>query len=514
MSAERAAPPKAGGQPGVARNAAAAVAYAASQTAIGLLMFSYLIRTLGAEVVGVWVSLMAAGMLACMADLALNHALVRAVPLARHADAAHGPNEVIETLVWASTSLCGLSLALLHMSFPVWSPWLSLPPAVHEQALSLLPFMTLGLWLNRLSDAFAGALEGFQAYVVRSLAGIGGFVLGLALTITFAPVWGIRGAALAFVLQNLALCLVTGFLLQRCSPGLRWFAPRLRKAVLMDGVRYGLSIQLLVFCYLVIENGTKLLLVRGGFLAGVSYFDLAFRIGKGLRGLLSSALRVLVPKLVSALHIEGQRDIIYGNSFSVIVAVAVPIYVGLLTGAQGLSWLVVGRYEPVFITAIVLGLVPWLSYCLIDPALNNAMATGRMRWALYGHLFKVVLASALLTLPVFHDSVQGLFGAVALAMVAGSLAMLVAVHRLEGLSWRLLAPGPTLLALLFGGALGLIGALDTTLWTSQEGAAHAGALAAGFGLYVLCVLRWHPGGQRLLALVSGLLARQGREFKS
>lgn len=501
MTQEQAAAPGRGQAPGLMRNASAAVVYATAQTVVGLLLFSYLIRTLGAETVGVWVSLMAAGMLACMADLALNHALVRAVPLARRPGAADGPHVVIETLVWASAALCGLSLVLLHWAFPWWSALLSLPAAAQAQAEALLPYLVLGLWLNRVSDALGGALEGFEQYVARSTAGTAGFLLGLVLTLAVVPTMGIQGAALAFVVQNLALCLMNGVLLQRHAPGLRWWAPRWRQPVLVEGVRYGLSIQLLVFCYLVIENGTKLWLVRGGFLAAVSYFDLAFRIGKGLRGLLSAALRVLVPRLVSELHIEGQRASLYATSFGLVVAVALPIYAGLLAGAQGLSWLVLGQSEPLFIQAVVLGLAPWLAYCFIDPALNNAMATGRMQWALAGHLAQVVLVLALAAVPSIHDSAQRLFGVVALAMLLGSAAMLAAVHRFEGLSWRLLKPRSTLVAVGGGLAVGLWGALDPTPWAGRHGGAHMMLLAAMFGAYLTALWRWHPDARRMVGFV-------------
>jgi O-antigen/teichoic acid export membrane protein len=320
-----------------------------------------------------------------------------------------------------------------------------------------------------------------------------------------------RGAAAAFVLQNLAQCAVNAWWLQRREPGLQWRTPRLRMAVLQEGVRYGLSIQMLVLCYLLIESGAKLMLVRGGFLAAVSYFDMAFRIGKGVRALLSSALRVLVPRLTAQLHIEGQRAAVYAQSFGLVVAVALPIFVGALAGAQGLSWLVVGRNEPGFVAAVGLALVPWLAYSLIDPAINNAMATGRMRWALAGHLLKVALAMALVAMPVMRSSAVGVFACVALSMVIGSGAMLVAVHLREDLAWRLLSPAATVAALVGGVGVGLLGALDARPWSHPGGAAHALMVGAVYGLYVGALWRWHPGGQRLWGLMTDVVSAGWRK---
>lgn len=494
-------------------NALAAVCYTAAQTVVGLGVYAFLIRTLGAEEVGIWVSLMALGMLTCMSDLALNQALIRQVALSRVAPVARTA-ETVETLFTATVVLTGMGFGLLYATQDLWLPWLKLSDQSTALAHTLVPYLCVGLWCNRLSDALGGALEGMQRYVPRSLVGIGSFVCGLILTVLLVPTMGLGGAALAFCLQNAFQFLGNWFLLNQSSLGIRWVRPRIQGSLLKESVRYGLSVQGLVLAYALLENGSKLLMVRSGYLSAASYFDMAFRIGKGLRVLLSSALRVLVPRIVSQMHIEGQQQSIYTQSFLLVTAIAVPMYMGLLATSDVLSWVLIGHVDRQFMWAVALALCPWLAYCFIDPALNTAMAQGHMRWAVLGHGLKVVLALALLGVPLFHDSATGMYAAVAMAMVGGSAVMLWMAHRQQAMPWSALTPSATVPLMLLTLCVGLWGVLDTSAWQPTGPGWHTGARVLTLMLMPVGVLWWHPGGQRLLGLLRRLCSRPAPEARA
>lgn len=470
-------------------SAGAAVVATAAQTLIGMVLYGYLIRQVGAETVGVWVSLMAAGLLACMADMGLNHVLIRQLSLAQ-LDGGPSPQETVETLLWSVAVFTGVALIATYLAFPLWSSWLTLTPELRASAHRWLPLVLMGLWLNRVADALAGGLDGQQRFVERSAAGTGALLFGLLLTVACVPVWGMDGASAAFVAQNAVLCLANFVLLVRGTPGLRWLRPRFRLGILRDAVRYGLSVQALVLCYLLLESGVKLSLARSGNLSAVSYFDLAFRIAKGVRGLLASALRVLVPRLAPTAHTPmgpALRASAYGGSFGVLLVVALPIFAGLLAAVHAISWVMTGRDDPVFVHALVFALLPWLVYSLTDPALNLALASGRMQWALRGHLVTVALAALLGWWWHSHTTYWGLYAMVSFAMLVGCAITLIGIHRDERMPWRLLRPGATAAALV--GAL-LVGALG---------------VAAPNWLSVLpVVLRWCVVAAAYLAFV-GLL---------
>ena len=467
-----------------------------------MLLYAYLIRRVGAATVGVWVSLMAAGLLACTADLGLNYALVRRLALTQHDTAGPSAHETVETLVWSVVLLAGAALVATHLAFPLWSAWLNLAPDVHVNAVRWLPFVLIGLWLNRIADALGGCLDGQQRFVERSIAGTAALLAGLVLSVVCVPLWGMDGLAAAFVVQNALVAGANFTLLTAGLPGLRWLRPRLRLDVLRDAARYGLSIQALVLCYLVLESGTKLTLARSGNLTAVSYFDLSFRIAKGIRGLLASALRVLVPRLAPTgglVHGSALRGSLYARSFDALLVVALPIFVGLLAASHGIAWLMVGRADPVFIEALMFALLAWLAYSLTDPALNLAMASGRMAWPLGAHLVTLALSAVLVYSLGSLTSYRGLYAIVMFAMLVGCVITLVGVHRNEHLPWRLLKPGMTVLVLLSGVLAGLLGVFATVLLPWPHPILRWCAVAAGY-LGFLAILWQHPSARSLLGL--------------
>lgn len=493
-------------------NAVAAVVYTTAQTAVGLGIYAYLIRVLGAETVGIWVSLMAVGMIACMSDLALNQALVRLVALSQHQRSDPSAAAItMETLLLSTATIVGLAFMLAYISFDVWSGWLRLGQQHAMLAQTLLPWMCAGLWLNRLADAAGGALEGLQWYVARCTAGTLAFLMGLALTVISVPHWGLLGAAMSFAFQNACLLLVNLILLSKAQSDVRWWRPRFRRSILLDAVRYGTSLQGMVLAYALLESGCKLLLTRYGFLASASYFDLAFRIGKGLRGLLASALRVLVPRIVARMHIEGHQQAIYASSFLLVTSIAIPLYAAVLATADLMSWLVIGAIDPQFMLILTLACAAWLAYCFVDPALNHAMAVGRMGWAFHGHVLKVALAG-LVVLALPHQAApEVVVAVVAASMLSGCAWMLVMAHRHERLSWQALAPWTTTVTLAASVTVIIWSTLDTTHWSHAQQQWHVVSRGVLLVLLPVCILWLHPGGQRILSVWQGLRSPVARE---
>lgn len=494
----------------------------AGQTVIALATYGYLVRMVGAVQVGAWVSLMAAGMLACIADLGLNHALIRQLSVAlQDGPGAVGERalEIIETIVATVAVATGVTLLLVWLTYPWWAGLLTKPAdAAHSQHWPA--FVMAGLWLNRLGEALAGALDGQQRFVERSLASVAAQMCGLALTVALVPRWGMPGFGVAFVVQNLLLVALLGWHLARLRLGLCWWRPRFRPAVLREALRYGLSVQLLVMCYLVIESGVKLSLARSGNLAEVAYFDLAFRIGRGVRGLLASALRVLVPRLAPAANDAGGlqwRHQAYAKSFAALQLFALPIFTAILAASQLLSSVLVGRSEPVFVAALGASLAAWLGYSLTDPAMNLSLASGRMRWPVLGHVLTLVLTliAVVVGWPESRGSpTLGLYMVVTLAILGGCVTTLVGVHHSEGAGWQLLRPLQTMAALVAAAVIGWSGAHIGTLLPTWSALARWAAVAAMLAAFVAWLWLSNPVGRQIgRSILPRLLRRPGADHR-
>lgn len=487
-------------------SAGAATLATAAQTVIGLVLYSYLIRQLGAASIGVWLALIAAGLLACMADLGLNHALIRQLSVALHKGERDLARATVETLAWAVALFTGAALIATLLSFPLWSAWLNLPAPAHADALRWLPFVLGGLWLNRLGDLLAGALDGQQRFVQRSLSSMGAQMCGLLLSLWWVPVWGMSGAALAFVVQNALWCVINMRVLVRAMPGLHFLRPRLRWPLLREAMRYGLSVQALVLCFLLLDSGVKLTLARGGNLAAVSYFDLAFRIGKGVRALVASALRVLVPRLAatgSGVSALAQRQASYSASFGAVQIAAVPVFVGLMAAADLISWAMTGHVEPLFVRALVSVLFAWMVYSLTDPALNLALASGRMRWPRLGHLLVVAVAAAIVATSWPQPPILGMYATVMFAMLAGCGVTWIGIHRSERLKLRASWPPGSALAFAGGAAITLLGVMAPQWLAPLPSLVRAAAVSAAYLAWIALLWRIHPAAQAMRTRLQG-----------
>lgn len=487
-------------------SAGAAFLATAAQTVFGLVTYGYLVRVVGAGQVGIWVSLLAAGMLACLADLGLNHALIRQLSLATtgaQGSADLPAQRTIETIMATVAVATAIALALAWLSFAWWGHWIP-STAASGQTRDWIGYVFVGLWLNRVADALAAALDGLQCFVERSLASFGALLVGLLLTVALVPHWGMQGFALAFVAQNGLLVAAFGAGLHQFSPGLRWLRPRFHAAVLREALRYGLSVQFLIMCFLVIESAVKLSLARSGKLPEVAYFDLAFRIGKGVRGLLASALRVLVPRLAPVGTDTGgqdRRDQAYARSFEVLLLFSLPIFASLVAAAPWLSLLLVGRPEPAFVFALATSLLAWLGYSLTDPAMNLSLSSGRMGWPVVGHV--LTLALVLCAVGLGGPAIQGegytlgLYVLLTLAILAGCGVTLIGIHHTERSGWHLLRPLPTLAALAGALALGLSGLWVDTFASAWPPAARFVLIAAAAAGYAALLWWLTPAGSQI-----------------
>lgn len=494
--------------------AGAAALATMAQTAIALVLYSYLIRTVGATDVGVWVSLLAVGLLLCAVDLGLSHALIRRTALAEAERDLPAMQESLETLFWCVAVMTGSALGLAWFCFEAWSTWLALGPESVSLAQALLPWLFFGLWFNRMAELLSGSLDGQQQFVARSAVTIMSHAAGLALTLVLVPRMGLKGAGLAFVLQNGFLLCGYGYRLFRVLPGVRWLRPRWRAEILMQSLRYGLSVQGLVVCYLVLESTTKLALVRAGDLPAASYFDLAFKIGKGVRSLLASALRVLVPSLVPSDNHSAavmNRHRAYALSFGTLLVIALPLFVGLIAYSPLIARAVIGRPDMLFEAAIVIVLASWLAYSLTDATINLALASGHMRWPLLGHVVTAVLVACTLFEALSPTTSKGLFSWVGTAMLIGCVVTLAGIHRAERMPWSTLTP---LRSVAWVGLAAVLVMSVVVLSRAEFGlglwarTAIAGALHACF---VVALWRLHPSAGWLLGKL--MASRSGRALE-
>ncbi len=426
-------------------------------TAAGLFYFGWLLRELGPESLGAWLAWLALGMIACLADLGLRESLVRRVAVAR----GRGDDGQVVALIDTTVLTVALSMAAALVAMLALAPWL-LPP----QAASASPWLVGGIaamvWLQRVADVHAAALEGLQQYERVARNNVAAALVGVATLLVVLPHGGVDAASVGLIVQYALAGSLHAVSLSRSLQGQRGWLPRRWSARLArEGLGFGLSVQVAIGSFLIIESSTKLLLARQDALALVAFYDLAFRVGRGLRNLLVAGNRVLVPRLArasaerppegSALPASGDVQTLYLRSFEVLLLLAVPVFSLAFAAAGLISIATRGGIDPMMLVVFFLVLPAWFVFCTVDPVINVAMGTGAMRPLVVAHVAMLVLLALIMAAGTVAQGLglslgpppwQGAatLAAATLSVVLPSLGLLAWHHRAQQLPLQRIAP--------------------------------------------------------------------------
>jgi O-antigen/teichoic acid export membrane protein len=493
----------------IARNAAFSVTQVLVSGVTLFLLYRQLLILLGAPRLGVWSLVLAATSASRVSDLGFSVSVVKFVAqqLARRDEAR--ARAVAETAILAA----GAAVALLSLLLVPGLGWL-LPRFVEAgavpDALALVPWALLSLWLSVLGSIGQAGLDGCQRSDLRGLVVSGGHLLFFGLALLLVRPYGLLGLAYAQVAQGAATAVASWLLLRRQLPGLPRVPRHFDRAQFLEMVRYGASFQAVTMTWLFLDPITKFLISRFGGLGLVGYYEMANRMVMQLRSLLVTSNQVLVP--VFAELKETSLDAVramYLRSYRLMAFLGLPFFALVVAAVPLVSWLWIGRLEPQFVGPAALLALGWGVNTLVGPAYFASMGSGDLRWNTASHVVTAVLNVALGWALGALLGGLGVVAGWALASVLGSLVVPLAFHRSHAVplgellpaDLRPLAAVAVLLATLawaFGA--GLLGG-------TPGPAAAAGAL----GLFAVgtALPAWrHPLRARLVEAV--LAAKAGR----
>ncbi|MFN0112728.1 MAG: lipopolysaccharide biosynthesis protein [Blastocatellia bacterium] len=442
------------------------------------LLYRFLLRTIGVEMLGVWSLTLAAAVAARAGDLGFSASVVKYVAshLAKN-DGARAAG-IVETAALSAGALTGLiSLA----AFPLlrWGLAKLLTDDALAAADGLLPYALGYLCLSSVAGVFQSALDGCQQIAARSVLVIAGEAVHLALCYWLVPRHGLLGLAYARLTQTAIFLAINWILLRRFLTGLGWLPIRWRLEAFREMMVYGLNAQIVWLVSLLHDPLTKSLLVGFGGTALVGYYEMASRLVSQLRTAIIAANQSLVPVIAGSHESQPETTArFYLESYRLLFFFGVPLFALLVASLPIISELWIGSYESRFVICGALLSAGWFGNLLSAPAYFVNLGIGELRWNTVSHL---VLGVLNLVLGWVLGKLFGGFGvaaASALALIAGSATLIVAYHRKWNVPMAELLP-PNSLQLLGFGFLGLL-----------AGAAiyHSLRVAAGFWLVAVVVL--------------------------
>lgn len=399
---------------------------------VGLVMFwlyRFIAQQIGATQFGLWSLVFSITSLMQVANLGMGGAVVKYVAkyLAREDRATVA--QVLET----SLTFTALAMAsLLALIYPLISHLLPriVEPASLDDALIILPYAMVSIWLVSMLSVFYGGLEGFQRLDIRSGLMMFGSYLYAVLCWFFLGFldWGLIGLAYANVIQYLILLTVSALALRRLIklPILphHWNRNRFREML-----RYSLNYQAAGFIAAASDPITKAMLSNFGGLASVGYYTMAYNIVSQFRSLIVTANRALVPAFADLAERSPARIWqVYSASLRVAFFFSAPMYAAIIISAPLLSNLMLGSVESQFVLAVICIAAGLFVTTLSAPAYLAYLGSDSIHWNTVSEILIVVLI--VLLGPVLGRSfgVTGVLIGWTLSNALGSIVSPIAYH--------------------------------------------------------------------------------------
>jgi len=411
-----------------------------AQTVLGALLlfalYRYINAALGVERLGIWSVVLATASAANLANLGLSGGVVRFVARDRARGDLGRAAQVVDTAAITLAALVGVFLPLLYALLARVLPHLFQAEHLIE-ALSILPYALLSLWVTMVASVFSGALDGCERMDLRAGLVIGGQLLLLPLAFWLVPHHGLVGLAWAQIGQGAFLLLGGRLILTKALPGLPLLPSGWRTSVLQEMLGYGANIQLATVFMLLLDPVVKALMARFGGAAAAGYFEMANQLVLKVRGLIVMANQAVVPHaaVLAETAPDRLRDL-YRQNVRALVFIALPTMTLLFAWAGGASWLLIGEYRAEFVAMLGLLAFAWGTNIFCGPAYFINLGSGSVHWNTLAHIVMGATNAVLgWTLGVLYGP-TGVIAAYAFALIAGSVMLIVAFHRQRALDWH------------------------------------------------------------------------------
>jgi O-antigen/teichoic acid export membrane protein len=398
------------------------------------LLYRYLLRQLGVEMLGVWSVVLSTSSLANLANFGVADSVVRFVALFIKED---DHTKIRQLIFTASIFIGALFLVIASIIYPFADVILTsvLPAKYLVAGLSILPYSLGCLILNAINGVYASVLDGMQKNYVRNIIFSGSSILLLVLAYVLVPRYGLRGVALAQVCQSvlaLLFCLVNVTLYTRYNP-LKW---NWSKQIFKQIFSYGMKFQFISLAAMLNEPVTKILLGKFGGMAFAGYYEMANRVLMQARGVIVNGTQSLIPVMVHLSKDIKEVQEFYKKIFSNVLFFSLTAMGAIVISGHFIAFYWIGNYQPVFYNTVVILALSLFINILNTPAYFFYMAEGNLNILIKTHLILGLSNTILGYCLGFFSGGYGVIYGWFFAVFFGSLYILVIFNKMYDISLK------------------------------------------------------------------------------
>lgn len=420
--------------------------------------YRYIVDQLGVDQLGLWALFISIVTLSRIAELGLPGSVVKYVSSALAKNQTEKACSIIETVTISVTVLVStLSLIAYYPATLLVSHILEDEYTQSTPELLALAFITTGL--TAIASVNKASLDGCQRYDLSTFAVIISTLLFILGIIILVPLYALKGLAYAYILQGISLIILTRLLLKHAINALPILPYKFSFTTFKELRSYGLKFQLISICTMLLDPLTKGMLGKFGDMGMVGYYELANKFITQMRSLLVAMNQVLIPK-VSESKAKGSLDIatVYTKNYQLLSFTAVYFFTALLCMVPSIEIIWLNDQSLLFELFSIITVCAYFINTLSIPAYMINSGTGDLKPNVISH---VLMALVNLIMGIVLGNYLGGKGVVlawALAIILGSIPIILPFHRRNKISLILLVPIEHTIGLF----LGLIGAM--VLW--------------------------------------------------
>ena len=386
-----------------------------------LLLYRYLLDTIGIEKIGTWSIVLAATSAARISEVGMAGSITKFVSTFLSKNQFVAASESIQT---ASVTLAVVVASVLILFYPVLESGLKyfLPEEGVSDGLSMLPYALVSVWLTTVSNIWMSALDGCLRSDIRAKIMVLGSILLFGMSVILVGPYGLIGLAVAQITQGVLL-LILGWIYLKKTLGVLPFLPydwRINR--FKEMFSYAVNFQINSIVMLLFDPATKILLAKFGDLATVGYFEMAQRFVTMSRNLIIQSNRVIVPVFAGIDKDKTvEHDQLYLKNMKYLVFIMSPLFAILLALIPSISSIWLGEINNKFIVIGCILTVSWYLNSLTAPAYFAYLGQGNLFWVTTSHVTMGVMNISLGYLFGSLFGWKGVIFSVSMSLIVGSL---------------------------------------------------------------------------------------------
>lgn len=397
------------------------------QTVVLLVLYRYLLDTIGVEKLGIWSVVLATASAARLSELGLAGSVTKFVATYSAQGNYEAAAEVLQTAVISLGAVLGIVLMFAYPGL-FWALPHVLPAEGLGEGRAILPYGLVSLWLTAVASIWMSGLDARLRSDLRAGIMIFGSLVYLLMSLVSVVRYGLVGLAVAQVVQGAILVVLGWVFVRRVIPGLPLIPVKWRAVRFREILGYGVNFQINSAVMLLFEPITKILLGRYGGLAAAGYFEMAQRLVMKVRAFIVESNRVIVPVFAGMHADSGDSRKLYISNMRYLFFMVTPVFAVLLAFLPAISEAWIGSFQRQFVLMAACLTSVWYLNSITAAPYFAYLGQGRLRWITVAH---IIMGSTNIVAGLVlghYFGWQGVIAAFSVALVLGSLIPFWAYH--------------------------------------------------------------------------------------